>query len=98
MIARHALLTCTALLVACQNECQEICDRMATRAEECGITVAEDEINACVERMSDLGTTDEGGPSRADTVRVCRDYGDLETIRDEVTCEAIGEYWAAPAE
>lgn len=95
---RSAALTAVLGLAGCHNACQQICDRMASRAEECGVTVPDDELAACYDRMADLKPTDEDEPSRQDVVGVCQDYGDLETIRDEVSCEAISQYWASAAE
>jgi hypothetical protein len=59
--------------------------------EDCGLTVADSEIDACVERQS-------AGLEREDA-KACREFGDAETIRTQWSCDDLADYWgAAPAE
>ena len=75
----------------CQNACQEICGRMADYAtEDCGITVADSEIDACVERQS--------ADAEREELKVCRDFGDAEVIRAQWSCEDLADYWGAAPE
>jgi hypothetical protein len=76
-----------AALGGCRNACQDICVRMANFAEECGFTVADAELDACIEDQAE-----------AEDLAVCRDYGSPQAIREEWTCADMGEYWNAPPE
>lgn len=71
-----------AALGGCRNACQDICVRMADYAEECGFSVPDAELEACLDEQA-------GADDRA----VCRDYGSAQAIRDEWTCAEMGEYW-----
>lgn len=83
-----AVVAALASLGGCRNACQDICVRMADYAtEECGFTVSDAELGSCL---------DEQGQVSADDRKVCRDFGDSTTIRDEWSCEDLGEYWNAP--
>lgn len=73
-----------AALGGCRNACQDLCVRMANYAEECGFTVPDAELDACLEEQAD-----------AEDRAVCRDFGSPQAIRDEWTCAEMGEYWNA---
>lgn len=78
------LLGLAALQAGCRNECQELCLRLADYAVECGQSVPEAEIDACVEQEAS-----------ASDKKVCRDFGDVETIRNEWTCDDLAVYWGS---
>ena len=73
-------------LAACNNPCQEVCVRMATYAEECGFKVPESELDTCLDDQADVSPEDKD---------LCRDFGDLETIRRQWDCDDIAPYWEA---
>jgi hypothetical protein len=73
------------LIQGCANPCQQICGRMASYAQEdCGYTVSDAELDACVDQQSS---------PESETLSVCRDYGDLETIRRQWSCDDLDAYW-----
>ena len=72
--------------IGCANPCQQVCDRMATYADECGLSVPESEVDACVDLYK--------SPAKEDT-ELCRDFGDLDTIRRQWSCEDLEDYWGA---
>jgi hypothetical protein len=73
-------------LVGCQNPCQQVCQRMADYATECGLAVSDGEVGACVDRMGqDLAPEDK---------QACRDFGDPDVIRTQWTCQDLAVYWA----
>lgn len=76
-------------LCGCNNPCQDICRRMAAYAEDCGYTVSDGEVDACIERQS--------APERED-IKACRTYGDPETLRNQWACEDLADYWGAAEE
>jgi hypothetical protein len=76
--------------VACKNACQEICPRMAAYARDCGYEVSADEVRACVQEQA-------GSASRDDR-KVCRQFGDRGTLREEWTCEELSDYWTRVAD
>ncbi len=61
---------------------------MADFADECGFTIPDSELDACIEEQAD-----ESG----DDKRLCKDFGDAETIRNNWTCEELEEYWGPGA-
>ncbi|MEQ1500775.1 MAG: hypothetical protein ABMB14_01025 [Myxococcota bacterium] len=72
-------------LGGCRNACQQVCVHMADYAEECGQSVSDAEIDACIERQSqDL---------EKDDLNACQDFGDLEVIRTQWACEDLADYW-----
>jgi hypothetical protein len=81
-----ALIALPGLLAACDNSCQQICDRMASYAEnDCGITVSKDDIQACKDEQA-------GSASRDDRA-VCREFNSKKTIAEEWDCEELSAYW-----
>jgi hypothetical protein len=74
----------------CKNSCQDICGRMADyAAEDCGFTVPDAEIDACVERM--------GQALEPEDRKACRDFGDPDVIRSQWSCEEMANYWSPDA-
>jgi hypothetical protein len=69
-------------LTGCSNPCQSLCVRMADYAAECGYSVSDADIDACV--------ADNASP---DDPAVCRDFGNAEQIRDEWTCDDLAIYF-----
>lgn len=84
MRARLALLLLVGALGACNNPCQDLCQRMADFAADCGYNVPEAEIDACVERQSSVEREDKAA---------CRDFGDPEVIDGQWTCDDLAAYW-----
>ena len=72
----------------CSNPCQQVCLRMDSYAEECGLNVPESEVDSCVDLYK--------SPAKED-VEFCRDYGDLDTIKRQWSCEDLEDYWGAGA-
>ena len=82
-----AIAAIVGLTAGCRNSCQEVCVRMADYAEECGFTVPEAELDACIEaQASDLDAADK---------QACREFGTPELIRNEWTCDDLALYWGA---
>lgn len=74
---------------ACNNPCQEVCVRMATYADECGFKVPDAELDSCL---------DENAEVEKDDIEICKDFGDLETIRRQWDCEDLAPYWGVANE
>ena len=71
-----------ALLVACNNPCQDICGVMADYAEdECGLTVSSEAVSECVARQ-DKELTDEQRQS-------CVDARDADGLAEWWTCDDL---------
>ena len=86
---RLALLALTLALPACQNSCQAICGRMARFAEDCGQTVPQDQVRACIDAQS--------GSASSEDRQTCRSFGSLSNIESEWTCDDIAVYFARQA-
>lgn len=69
-------------VAGCQNPCQSLCVRMADYAGECGFSVSDADVDACIEEQSD-----------PEDPSVCRDFGTADQIREEWTCEDMGVYF-----
>jgi hypothetical protein len=85
---RIALFTSIALLPlgACRNSCQQVCVEMAKYAEdECGLTVPDEQIDACIDAQA--------GDASRDNRGVCRDYGNPSSIEQEWGCEELADYF-----
>ena len=84
----RAITSATLALVlagGCSNSCQQVCVRMADYADECGLNVPAAELDTCLDDFA-KGVTKEDR-------KVCRDYGDAETIRKQWTCDDLEVYW-----
>jgi hypothetical protein len=80
------LVLAAIALSGCRNSCQVICVRMAKVAEEdCGITVPDDQLTACIESQQSI-------ESKEDRT-TCREYGGTDDIRSEWTCDQLSAYW-----
>jgi uncharacterized Fe-S cluster-containing MiaB family protein len=86
---RQASLLIVALLAAagCRNSCQQICVRMADYADECGFSVPDDQLAACIDEQA-------SGLEKEDR-QACRDFGTPEAIRNEWTCDELARYWGS---
>ena len=60
---------------------------MRKYAKECGIEVDKSEVSECVSRQ--------GGKASKEYRSACREFGDIDSIREEWTCDDVEEYWAA---
>jgi hypothetical protein len=86
MRALPVLLLIPGLLTACDNACQNLCDRMARHAEEvCGIEISREEIQACKDEQA-------GRESRASRP-VCRENNSISTIEEEWEDDELCAYW-----
>jgi hypothetical protein len=74
-------------LAACGNPCQSLCGDMATLSDElgCGVTYSDAEVQACEDAFADADAAD---------LKTCRDYGGLEVMRQNWTCDDINLYRA----
>lgn len=84
-----ALIAVPFLLVGCDNSCQQICDRMAAYAEDCGVTVSKEEISACKDRQA--------GDASSEDRSACREYNSRAAIEEEWTCDDVQAYWSGGA-
>lgn len=57
---------------------------LATYAEECGFTVSDAELDACIAGQKDAASEQKDA---------CREYGDPAVIRNEWTCDDLAVYW-----
>ena len=73
------------LLVGCKSPCDKLCDNLSAYAQECGFTVPEADVDACV---TALESEDAG---------VCRDFGTAESIRTQWTCDDLEVYFSGAA-
>lgn len=65
-------------LSACKTPCQQLCVEMASYAEECGLTVSDDQLQTCLDEQS--ADQDQGA---------CRRTGEPETLRTEWSCDDV---------
>jgi len=72
------------LIQGCANPCQQVCGRMANYAEDCGYTISDAELDACVDVQA--------SPEK-EALAICRDFGDLDTIERQWSCEELDAYW-----
>jgi hypothetical protein len=83
-----------AMLVGCDNSCQQVCDVMARYAEDCGVTVSSDEVQDCKDRQAGAASRDDRG--------TCRTYNGRSAMEDQLDCEELSAYWtdapSSPAE
>lgn len=77
---RAALLLAAVALSGCDNSCQTLCVNMAQYSEECGRSVSDSELQACIDAFED--------PS-AEEQQACRDFGQPDVIAREWTCEDV---------
>lgn len=83
-----AVLVCGLALGGCRNSCQLLCVRMAKVAEdECGFTVPDEQLTACIDAQA--------GSESKDDRATCREFGDVDAIKNEWSCEQLGAYWGA---
>lgn len=68
----------------CSNPCQAICHDMADYAEQCGFTVADGELDACMDAFSASSLPD----GQKD---VCKEHGG--NLEEEWTCQDVGDYF-----
>lgn len=68
------------LVEGCGNACQTMCVRMAEYSEECGNTVTDAEIDACMDEMASVERSD---------IQTCEAYNTPDAIRREWACEDI---------
>lgn len=71
-------------LTACKNDCQDVCVEMAAYAQECGFTVSDEEMDACLDQQKEANDV---------SLDVCDEMGGAQTIRDEWPCDEMGLYW-----
>lgn len=81
-----AVLALPALASGCDNSCQQVCDRMAKYAEECGLPVSRDDISACKDAQA-------GKESRDDRA-FCREFNGQKIIEEEWDCNDLRAYWS----
>jgi hypothetical protein len=78
------VLVVAAGSAGCRNACQEICGRMANYAEDCGIEVDDEDIDACIDEQAD---------AESETLKSCRQNGSAEDIRNTWDCDTLLEYF-----
>lgn len=72
-------------LGGCGNPCVSVCDQMAAFAQDCGLTVTNNEIDECYATQADQGR---------DQRRICRDFGDRASIEQSWDCTEIARYYS----
>lgn len=78
-----AIVGFVAALTGCHNACQDTCKEMARYAEECGYTVNDDQVKACIDDFSRSNTEKEDREHCAENI---------DNIRNEWSCEEAGRY------
>ncbi len=73
------------LLLGCQNACQNLCQTMAERANECGLSVSQDELESCITKNEE--PTEERAAQ-------CGDADDPERLAEWWTCDEVAENYA----
>jgi hypothetical protein len=86
---RLVLVALALVASACRNACQDTCKSMSEYAIECGFTVSDADLDACYSRQANPD---------GDDARSCRDLGDLESLRNQWTCDDVSLYFAAGGE
>ncbi len=82
-----AMITGAPLAAGCGNPCQDLCKDMAAYAEdECGITVPDAQVTACIEAQAE--TTDDAA------LKVCRQYDSKSAIEEQWGCDELDQYFA----
>ena len=84
------VIVCALPMAGCQNSCQALCVRMAKFAEECGYTVPDEQVDACIESQK--------GSASSEDRAVCREFGSLPAIEQEWTCDDVSIYFDSPAD
>ena len=79
-----AIAAFAALSSGCSNACQAICHDMAAYAEECGFTVADGQLDQCMDDFSSAGLPD----GQKD---VCKEHGG--NLKEEWSCQDVGDYF-----
>lgn len=79
---RLAPLLALPLLVGCKTECQKLCQDMADYADECGLTISDEDLDACLQANSRKATSEE---QRAE----CE--ANRPNLKEEWTCEEVEE-------
>ncbi len=69
-------------LFGCQNPCQTLCQTMADRAYECGLSVSQDELESCV--LANEQPTPEWSAQ-------CLEADDPQRLEEWWTCDEIAE-------
>lgn len=69
-------------LFGCQNPCETLCQTMAQRATECGLSVTQDELESCV-KASENPT--------AEWVQQCLDADEAQRLEEWWTCNEVAE-------
>ena len=83
-MSRLFVLIATICVVAgCENSCQNLCVQMADYSEDCGRTITEAELQACIDEQSSAGPAE---------LQVCRDYGLPDVVRRQWTCDDLNLY------
>lgn len=69
-------------LLGCQNPCQDLCQTMAARAEACGLSVTQDELETCVSANQN---------PTADWSAQCLEANDAARLEEWWTCDDLAE-------
>lgn len=93
-LARRAGLALLALplaLAGCGNPCQQLCDRMAEYANDCGLTVTPEDVTACKDEFT--------GDQVDDVTRdVCAENNSRDQLEEWWTCDDLAENFANGAQ
>lgn len=69
-------------ILGCQNPCQSLCQTMAQRASDCGLTVSQDELESCVK--ANEAPTPEWSQQ-------CLDADEATRLEEWWTCDEVAE-------
>jgi len=83
----RCLLAAVVLALAgagCNNACQATCQPVAEFSRECGYSVSDAEVDACIDAQADVTEED---------LESCRTYGNPRAVDDTLTCEDLPLLW-----
>lgn len=69
-------------LFGCQNPCQDLCQTMAARASECGLSISQDELESCVSSNQDV---------TPEWAAQCLEANDPTRLEEWWTCDEVAE-------
>lgn len=79
-----ALLVLAATAAGCRNACQSTCVQLAEFSRECGISVSDADVDACIADQADA--PDEARP-------ICRESGGGQDIDSLLSCDDMPLFW-----
>lgn len=80
------LLSLPLLATGCRNACQQLCGDIVDYADECGLTVPDDQKSTCI-------SDHKRGETTRDERAICAE--NRSSLQDEWTCDDVAQYIGA---